>query len=110
MVTYVQERNQIYYNAFTNDRQYVDMLLLDGAVIVNMLRPRAVKTFHGYSQQVFLPFLKSQLDIVRIVHIVGDVYIPDSLKFTVRKKRGTGTRRRVQIPNNWQEFLRLDEK
>ena len=36
------------------------MLLLDGAVIVNMLRPRAVKTFHGYSQQVFLPFLKSQ--------------------------------------------------
>ena len=43
-----------------NDRPYVDMLLLDGAVIVNMLRPRAVKTFHEYSQQVFLPFLKSQ--------------------------------------------------
>ena len=97
-----------------NDRQDVDMLLLDGAVIVNMLRPRAVKTFHGYSQQVFFLFFKSQLDIVRILNIVWDVYIPDSLKFTVRKKRGTGTRRRVQpdnkIPNNWQEFLRLDEK
>ena len=36
------------------------MLLLDRAVIVNMLRPRAVETFHEYSQQVFLPFLKSQ--------------------------------------------------
>ena len=43
-----------------NDRQDVDMLLLDGAVIVNMLRPRAVKTFQEYSQQVFLPFLKFQ--------------------------------------------------
>ena len=43
-----------------NDRQDVDMLLLDGAVIVNMLGPRAVKTFQEYSQQVFLPFLKSQ--------------------------------------------------
>ena len=29
-----------------NDRQDVDMLLLDGAVIVNMLRARGVKTFH----------------------------------------------------------------
>ena len=34
----------------------VDILLLDGAVIVNMLRPSAVKTFHEYSQQVFHPF------------------------------------------------------
>ena len=42
-----------------NDRQDVDMLLLDGAGIVNMLRPRAGKTFQEYSQQVFLPFLKS---------------------------------------------------
>ena len=39
-----------------NDRSDVDMLLLDGAVIFNMLRPRAVKTFREYSQQVFLSF------------------------------------------------------
>ena len=32
-----------------------------------------------------LQCLKSQLDIVRRVDIVWDVYIPDSLKFTVRK-------------------------
>ena len=41
-----------------NDRPDVDMLLLDEAVIVNRLRPRAVKTFHEYSQQVFLSFFK----------------------------------------------------
>ena len=39
-----------------NDRPDADMLLLDGSVIVNMLRPRAVKIFHEYAQQVFLPF------------------------------------------------------
>ena len=56
----------------------------------------------------------SQLYIVRRVDIVWwHVFSPDSLKFTVRKKRTTGTQRRVQadnkITNNWQEFLRLDE-
>ena len=43
-----------------NDRPDVDMLLSDKAVTANMLRPRAVKTFHEYSHQVFLPFLKYQ--------------------------------------------------
>ena len=43
-----------------SDRPDVDMLLLDRAVIVNMLRPRAVGAFHEYSHQVFLLFLKAQ--------------------------------------------------
>ena len=73
-----------------NDRPDADMLLLDGSVIVNMLGPRAVKIFHEYSQQVFLLFFKSQLDIVSRVDIVWYVYIPDSLKFTVRKKTCNG--------------------
>ena len=64
------------------------------------------------SQQVFLSFLKSQPDIVCRVDIMWDVYIPDSLKFIVRKKRGTGTRRRVQpdnkIPNNWQDLTKIN--
>ena len=73
-----------------NNRPDADMLLLDGSVIVNMLRPRAVKIFHEYSQQVFLPFLQSQLDIVSRVDIVWYVYIPDSLKSTVRKTTWNG--------------------
>ena len=47
LLTYVQEQN---------DRADVDMLLLDGAVIVNMPRPRPVKKMHEYSQQVFIYF------------------------------------------------------
>ena len=37
-----------------NDRPDVDMLLIDGGVFVNMLRPRVVKHFMN------IPFLKSQ--------------------------------------------------
>ena len=98
-----------------NDRPDVDMLLLDGSVIVNMPRPRAMKIFHKYSQQVFLLFLKSQLDIVSRVDIVWYVHIPDSLKFTVRKKTWNGNMQTSavqpdnKIPNSWQEFLRFDE-
>ena len=43
----VQEQNQIYISQ--NDRPDVDMLLLDGAVIVNMLRPRAMNIPSKYS-------------------------------------------------------------
>ena len=45
--------------------------------------------------------------------IVWDEYIPDSLKSMTRHKRGKGTRRRVQpniqMPGNWQAFLRINE-
>ena len=57
-----------------NDRPDINMLLIDGADIVNMLRTHADKTFHECAQQVFRPFLKSQLDIVRRVDCVGCSY------------------------------------
>ncbi|CAG2233639.1 unnamed protein product [Mytilus edulis] len=66
----------------------VDAIILDGAVIVNILKPRFCKTFEDYSKQ-------------------------DSLKASNRGKRGKGIRRRVQadstIPGNWESFLRIDD-
>ncbi len=45
--------------------------------------------------------------------IVWDVYIAESLESTTRQKRGKGVRRRVSpttvIPQNWKDFLRVDE-
>ena len=45
--------------------------------------------------------------------VVWDVYVTDSLKSTTRQKRGKGVRRRVApttaIPQNWKDFLRVDE-
>ena len=87
-------------------------IILDGATIVHMLRPRpGIKTFKDYATQVFLPYLQSQQ--AARVDIVWDVYLPDSLKAFTRSTRGKGVRRRVEqsssIPQNWSEFLRIDE-
>ena len=58
-------------------------------------------------------YISSQLERVERVDIVWDVYIQDSWKSTTRQKRGKGVRRRVAsataMPQNWKDFLRLDE-
>lgn len=91
----------------------VDVIILDGAAVVNMLRPVGAKTFQDYATLVFLPYIKAQLSKVTRVDIIWDVYRQDSLKCTTREKRGKGVRRRVtaanSIPGNWQEFLRIDD-
>lgn len=91
----------------------VQVSILDGAAIVNMLQPGAAKTFADYAKHRFSPYIKSQLQHVNRVDVVWDEYIPESLKAQTRSKRGKGIRRRVEpssaIPGNWQQFLRIDE-
>ena len=91
----------------------VEVVILDGAAIVNMLAPGTTKTFSENATQVFLPYVTSQLQHASRVDVVFDEYLPDSLKAATRKKRGKGVRRRVEpsssIPRNWQAFLRIDE-
>ena len=90
-----------------------DVIILDGAAIINMLKPIGVKTFQDYATHVFLPFIKVQLRNVTRIYIIWDVYLEDSLKSTAREIRGRGIQRRVApsntIPGNWKEFLRLAE-
>ncbi|CAH3151254.1 unnamed protein product [Porites lobata] len=85
----------------------VEVIILDGSVLVNMLRPGSAKTFSDYASQVFLPYVASQLQQASRVDIVWDEYRPDSLKAETRVKRGKGVRRRVKastpIPAHWQE-------
>ena len=91
----------------------IDVIILDGAAIINMLKPVGAKTFQDYAMLVFFPYVKARLSRVTRVDIIWDVNIPDSLKSTARENRGKGVRRRVaaanSIPGNWQEFLRVDE-
>lgn len=91
----------------------VDALLIDGAALVNMLKPSgACKTFSDYAELVYLPHIKSQLQKVKRLDVIWDRYIDDSLKAHTRSKRGQGIRRRVKpdvrLPGNWSEFLRVD--
>jgi len=91
----------------------VDCVLLDGAVIVQMLRPATAVTFLEYGTKVFCSHVLSYLFQANRVDVVFDVYTADSLKRDTRIKRGNGVRRKVvadcNVPRNWQEFLRIDD-
>lgn len=94
----------------------IDVAIIDGVAAIKMLKPtNTVKTFQGYADLVFIPYVKSQLQHVQRLDIIWDEYryAPNSLKATTKEKRGLGIRRRVQswttVPKNWKEFLRVDE-
>lgn len=91
----------------------VDAYILDGAAVVQMLRPGMCKTFEDYRQKVFIPYLIALLHQVSRIDIVFDIYKANSLKEMAREKRGTGMKTIVlpntTIPSNWAEFLRVDD-
>jgi hypothetical protein len=99
--------------SFHFDQPTVEVIVVDGAAIVNMLKPGNAKTFADCSTNVFLPYIRKQLITCIRVDIVWDEYLENSLKSSARQKRGKGVRRRVRsdskIPGNWQSFLRSNE-
>ena len=46
------------------------MIILDGAALVNMLKPAACKTFGSYAAKVFLPYTEKKLERANRVDIV----------------------------------------
>jgi len=92
----------------------VDTYVLDGAAIVQMLKPGSCRTFQDYRDRLFVPYLLSLLKRCNRVDVVFDIYYADSLKVTTREKRGTtGYRIHVadntELPANWQDFLCADQ-
>eukprot|EP00112_Aurelia_sp_Birch-Aquarium-sp1_P002124 Seg1231.3 transcript_id=Seg1231.3/GoldUCD/mRNA.D3Y31 product="hypothetical protein" protein_id=Seg1231.3/GoldUCD/D3Y31 len=73
----------------------VDSVIIDGAALINMLRPGAAKTFEEYANNFFRPHLQAQLRNRKRIDLVWDVYFEDSLKKATRLKRGKGVRRKV---------------
>ena len=100
-------------SAPTAESPEVDVAILDGALAVQMTLPGAARTFQEYADNVFTTYIMKQLQPVKRVDIIWDVYRQDSHKAVTREKRGSGTRRRVtsssQIPKNWKSFLRVNE-
>lgn len=95
------------------DAPQVEATIIDGAVIVQILKPGMAATFKEYADFVFKPYIRKQLEAVQRVDVVWDVYREDSLKSTARERRGTGTRRRVasssKLPKNWKSFLHVSD-
>ena len=89
------------------------MVILDGAAIVNMIKPRTPVSFDWYVTQVMEYVRKQFRGDMQRVDMVFDAYWEDSLKAATRLKRGKCIRRHMegnkQVPSHWQEFMRIDE-
>ena len=75
----------------TESPQEISAIILDGAAIVQMLKPIGVTTFEQYAQDIFKPYIMSQLNAVDQVDIVWDTYKVDSLKSSTRKSVEKGS-------------------
>lgn len=99
--------------ASTENQPQTSCAVLDGAVLVQMLRPRNVTTIEEYCSNVFIPYILKYFENNQRVDVIWDVYVPNSLKAGTREQRGTGNQRRVtlatKIPGNWASFLRVDQ-
>ena len=73
----------------------VSAIVLDGAVVVQMLRPSADQTFRQYSEEIFLPYIERYTRKAIRVDVVWDEYRNGSLKEATREQRGSGLRQRV---------------
>ena len=88
--------------------------VIDGAVLVQMMPPKNVKTFGEYSkefaQTIYKEIERSQLTRVDVTF---DRYLAESLKSETRERRGSGSRVLVTaatpICRNWRMFLRVNE-
>ena len=84
------------------------MKLLDGPAIVHSLPTKLAKTFDEFSDAVFLPWTEHALHNSSRVDIIWDVYEPNSLKQSIREKRGKGVKKvsgPAKLPSNFQDFF-----
>ena len=58
----------------------VEVVILDGAAIFNMLAPGTTNTFSEYATQVFLPYVMSQLQHANRADVVFVEYLPNTLE------------------------------
>ena len=87
-----------------------DVNILDGAAVVHFLSTTSISTFNDYAGRVFIPHIMKKMESSKRVDVVWDTYIADSIKESVRERRGKGIRRKVigknKVPSNWPDFLR----
>ncbi len=87
--------------------------VLDGQSIVNMVRPGEAKTFREYAIDRFKSYIQNHYCDQLRVDVLFDIYIANSLKASVREKRGEGrlqlVKSNVKLPLSWSKFLRIDQ-
>ena len=88
---------------------HFDAKIFDGAAMVHILPYKNKCTFGEYSDTIFIPWTKRQLQSSTRIDIIWDRYYPDSLKSITHEKRGKGVRRKVsrnaKLPASFARFL-----
>eukprot|EP00794_Sanderia_malayensis_P011698 gene11698-12917_t len=88
----------------------VEVKVIDGAALINGLKPPSNTTFEDYASKTALPRLKALSANALRIDVVFDVYLERSLKNSARVHRGQGARRPVkgnlQVSSDWKSFLR----
>ena len=79
-----------------------------------MLKPKgSVTTVEEYILKTIIPFVINKAAIYKRVDIEFDVHLSNSIKASIRSKRGcthhVAVTTKTQIPQNWSEFLRNDK-
>ena len=69
--------------------------VLDGAVLIQMLRAGSAVTIRDYFTHVFTPYILSWFEINNRIDIVWAGYSKTNLKSGTQEQRGSGTGRRV---------------
>lgn len=97
-----------------NSKPEMDVSIMDGAVLLNILKPGGCKTFGDYAANAFVPHIKRERSKAEHVNIVWNQYFDNSLRAYTREKHTISPVqcRRVEvsspIPKNWQHFLRFN--
>lgn len=74
--------------AATGDYTEVHLAILDGAVVIQMALPGAAKTFQGYADNFFMPYIMTQLQPVKRIDVIWDVYRQNGLKAAPGRREG----------------------
>ena len=95
-----------------SDFDEADAKLIDRAHMAHFLMLDAsIKSFRDYADKKVIPYIERQLANTKIVYVIWDRNLPDSLKSTTRQRRGTGIRQRMRhdgnwtFPRNWNSYL-----
>ena len=76
-------------------------------MVVQMLNPGSSKTFQEYADNVFSPYVSSQLAIAQRVYLVWDVQIADNLKNYKKITRKRQEKACYFLHNDFQKVERL---
>ena len=86
--------DQVTHNDSACSQREAHMITIDGAALVNILKPAMSETFDDYASMFMEHNRRQFVGSVCRVDIVSTVYRPGSLKTTTWRKRGKGKKRR----------------